>query len=71
MGQPHPGIVPGSPAVLRRGRGADLGALSARIGHDGADLQVAATALSHDGTVVTGNVSDFRPTGCRILDPFA
>ncbi len=47
------------------------GALSARIGHDGADLQVAATALSHDGTVVTGNVSDFRPTGCRILDPFA
>ncbi len=46
------------------------GALSARIGHDGADLQIAATALAHDGTVVTGNVSDFHPTGCRILDPF-
>ena len=47
------------------------GALSARIGHGGADLQIAATALAHDGTVVTGKVSDFRPTGCRILDPFA
>ena len=47
------------------------GALSARIGHDGADLQIAATALAQDRTVVTGNVSDFRPTSCRILDPFA
>ncbi|WP_134679090.1 type II toxin-antitoxin system VapC family toxin [Paracoccus ravus] len=46
------------------------GRLSARIGHDGADLLIAATALAHDAVVVTGNVSDFRPTGCRILDPF-
>jgi predicted nucleic acid-binding protein len=45
--------------------------LSARIGHDGADLQIAATALVHDATVVTGNAADFRPTGCRIRDPFA
>lgn len=47
------------------------GSLSARIGHDGADLQIAATALAHDGTVVTGNAVDFRPTGCRVLEPFA
>lgn len=46
------------------------GALSARIGHDGADLQIAATALAHGATVVTGNAADFRPTGCRIHDPF-
>ncbi|MBD9527401.1 MULTISPECIES: type II toxin-antitoxin system VapC family toxin [Paracoccus] len=46
------------------------GRLSARIGHDGADLLIAATALAHDATVVTGNVADFRPSGCRILDPF-
>lgn len=46
------------------------GALSARIGHDGADLQIAATALAHDATVVTRNAADFHPTGCRVLDPF-
>ncbi len=46
------------------------GVLSARIGHDGADLQIAATALAHGATVVTGNAADFRPTGCRIHDPF-
>lgn len=47
------------------------GRLSARLGHAGADLLIAATALARDGTVVTGNVADFRPTGCRIEDPFA
>lgn len=47
------------------------GRLSARIGHSGADLLIAATALSHDATVVTRNVADFAPTGCRIENPFA
>ena len=47
------------------------GRLSARLGHAGADLLIAATALARDGTVVTGIVADFRPTGCRIEDPFA
>lgn len=46
------------------------GVLSARIGHDGADLQIAATALAHGATVVTGNAADFSPTSCRIHDPF-
>lgn len=47
------------------------GRLSARIGHSGADLLIAATAIAHDATVVTGNVADFAPSGCRILNPFA
>ncbi|WP_158971499.1 type II toxin-antitoxin system VapC family toxin [Chachezhania sediminis] len=46
------------------------GELSARIGHPGADLMIAAQALARDGAVVTGNGSDFLPTGCRLVDPF-
>lgn len=46
------------------------GQLSARLGHPGADLMIAAQALSRDATVVTGNVSDFNPTGVRTIDPF-
>lgn len=45
------------------------GQLSAAIGNDSADLQIAATALEHGLTVVTRNVSHFRPTGVRVLDP--
>lgn len=47
------------------------GALSARIGHTGADLMIAASALVHGATVVTGNVDDFAPTGCALENPFA
>lgn len=46
------------------------GQLSAQLGHAGADLLIAATALRHDAVVVTRNVSDFVPTGCRIENPF-
>lgn len=46
------------------------GRLSARLGHDGADLLIAATALAHGCTVVTRNVKHFAPTGVRVLDPF-
>lgn len=46
------------------------GALSADIGHAGADLMIAASALSHQATVVTRNTSDFEPTGVDILNPF-
>lgn len=46
------------------------GRLSVEIGHTGADLMIAATALRHTATVVTGNVSDFAPTGVRIENPF-
>ena len=46
------------------------GELSARLGHPGADLMIAAQALAHNATVVTGNSSDFAPSGVRIVDPF-
>lgn len=46
------------------------GALSARLGHPGADLMIAAQALSRDATVVTGNTADFAETGARLVDPF-
>lgn len=46
------------------------GRLSADLGHDGADLMIAAQALSRGWTVVTGNVSDFIPTGVSLEDPF-
>lgn len=46
------------------------GRLSAGIGHGGADLMIAATALARGATVVTGNISDFEPTGVALLNPF-
>jgi toxin FitB len=46
------------------------GQLSARIGHGGADLLIAATALEHGLTVVTRDVGHFLPTGVPVEDPF-
>lgn len=46
------------------------GRLSAEIGHTGADLMISATALRHGATIVTGNVTDFAPTGVTIENPF-
>ena len=46
------------------------GRLSAKLGHDGADLQIAATALAHGAVVVTGNLSDFEPAGVAVENPF-
>lgn len=46
------------------------GRLSQQIGHDGADLMIAATALHHGATVVTGNIADFRATGVALENPF-
>jgi toxin FitB len=46
------------------------GRLSARIGHGGADLMIAATALEYGLTVVTRNVRHFLSTGVRVEDPF-
>ncbi|MEL7416026.1 MAG: type II toxin-antitoxin system VapC family toxin [Pseudomonadota bacterium] len=46
------------------------GTLSARMGHPGADLMIAAQALSRDAAVVTRNRADFTATGVRIVDPF-
>ena len=46
------------------------GRLSAKLGHDGADLLIAATALAGALTVVTRNVKHFAPTGVRVFNPF-
>ena len=46
-----------------------MGPSIAALGHEGADLLIAATALEHGLTVVTHNVRDFEPTGVPVLDP--
>lgn len=54
----------------------DLGAarrwgfLSQALGHQDADLLLAATALERGLTVVTRNVRHFEPTGVPVLNPF-
>lgn len=58
-------ILPVDTQIARR-----WGSLSARIGNDGADLLIAATALEHGLTVVTRNVQHFEPTGVAVIDPF-
>jgi len=44
------------------------GRLSAEIGHDGADLQIAATALVAGFTVATRNTRHYAPTGVTLVD---
>ncbi|MFM7313579.1 MAG: type II toxin-antitoxin system VapC family toxin [Cyanobium sp.] len=46
------------------------GQLSAQLGHDGADLLIAATALKHGLTVVTRNLRHFVPTGVATFNPW-
>ena len=58
-------ILPVTTAVARR-----WGRLSARIGHEGVDLFIAATALEHGLTVATRNVRRFLPTGVMVENPF-
>jgi predicted nucleic acid-binding protein len=58
-------LLPVDVGVARR-----WGQLSASIGHDGADLLIAATALEHGLTVVTRNLSHFQPTGVSTLNPW-
>ena len=59
-------ILPITPAIARR-----WGRLSAQLGHDGADLLIAATALAHGLAVVTRNKAHFDPTAVGVIDPFA
>ena len=59
-------ILPVGPAEARR-----WGELSAKVGHAGLDLFIAATALERGLTVVTGNTRHFLPTGVPVLDPAA
>jgi toxin FitB len=58
-------ILPVTPDIARR-----WGRLSADLGHEGADLLIAATAASHRLTVATRNARHFAPTGVSVFDPF-
>lgn len=58
-------ILPVTPEIARH-----WGRLSADLGHEGADLLVAATAAVHRLTVATRNVRHFAPTGVPVFDPF-
>ena len=59
-------ILPVTPVIARR-----WGRLSAQLGHDGADLLIAATAAALGLTVATRNVRHFKPAGVPVLNPFA
>lgn len=58
-------LLPITPGIALR-----WGRLSAQLGHDGADLLIAATALAHGLTVATRNTSHFEPTGVGLINPF-
>lgn len=63
-------VLPVTPLIARR-----WGRLSAKsglhkVGDDGADLMIAATAICHGLTVATRNVRHFAPTGVSVIDPF-
>jgi toxin FitB len=46
------------------------GQFSAEIGHESADLLIAATAQERGLTVVTRNIRHFTPTGVQVLNPW-
>ena len=58
-------ILPITPNIARK-----WGQLSAQLGHDGADLLIAATALVHGLTVATRNVRHFEKTKVTFFNPF-
>ena len=59
-------ILPVTANIARR-----WGRLSVQLGHDSADVLIAATALTHGLTVITRNVSHFQPTGVSVINPFS
>ena len=59
-------ILPVTPSVARR-----WGRLSAQLGHESADLLIAATALTYGLTVVTRNTAHFEPTRVGLINPFS
>lgn len=58
-------ILPVTPEIARL-----WGRLSARLGNDGVDLVIAATALCHALPVATRNVRHFAPAGVTTVNPF-
>lgn len=58
-------ILPVTTGIARQ-----WGLLSAQVGHDGADVIIAATAIHHGLTVATRNVRHFAPMGATVVNPF-
>jgi predicted nucleic acid-binding protein len=58
-------VLPVTPEIARA-----WGELSARTGHDGADVIIAATALHHGLTVATRNERHFSRFGVSLVNPF-
>jgi len=58
-------VLPVTPEIAGR-----WGELAARVGHDGADVIIAATALQQGLSVVTRNERHFSPFGVSVLNPF-
>ena len=58
-------VLPVTADIARR-----WGELTARVGHDGADVMIAATALQHGLTVVSRNERHFSPFSVPILNPY-
>jgi predicted nucleic acid-binding protein len=59
-------ILPVTPNVARR-----WGRLSAQLGHESAELLIAATALTYELAVVTRNTAHFESTGVGLVNPFS
>jgi toxin FitB len=58
-------ILPLTTNIARR-----WGKLSGELGHNGADLMIAATALEHNLAVVTRNTRHFEPAKVALINPF-
>ena len=58
-------ILPLSVSIARR-----WGQLSGELGHNSADLMIAATALQHNLTVATRNTRHFEPTDVSLINPY-
>jgi predicted nucleic acid-binding protein len=58
-------ILPLSVSIARR-----WGQLSGELGHNNADLMIAATALEHNLTVATRNTRHFEPTQVSLINPY-
>jgi len=58
-------ILPLSISIAQR-----WGRLSAELGHNSADLKIAATALEHNLIVATRNTRHFEPTQVGLINPY-
>jgi len=58
-------VLPVTPEIARR-----WGELTAQVGHDGADVLIAATALQHGLSVVTRNEKHFSQFSVPVLNPY-